>query len=149
MTISPLREILTEVDEGCNATTTRAVFSEAAVVHVRKYSRLGHLLEPIPDGPPVVDVEATKPYHVSARKIRERPYKLDVLEGLCDLLLGLHNGGYKLISLPGLAAWESSPLIVDGPEDTEIARELDLSSIPNGGVQVLGRPVSIDIGEEV
>ena len=33
--------------------------------------------------------------------------------------------------------------------DSEVAGELDLGSIPNGSVQVLGGAIGVDVGEQV
>lgn len=51
---------------------------------------------------------------------------------------------------PLLAAKEATlPLVMDVRGDSEITREPELGDTFNGGAQVLGGPITVDVGEEI
>jgi len=71
-----------------------------------------------------------------------------VREGVPGIGMSTTNGGGYLGLLVGRAALENSPLVVDAG-GREATGELELSGIPNSGVDVLESTIGIDDGEEV
>ena len=108
-----------------------------------------HRLQSILDVLPKCVVEVTEPERIMIWNSRKRIYSSEKPAGDFDLISGRPDGPSNLIHLRFLTLGIFNPLVVDMPGDTEIAGELDLGNIPNSGVQVLGRSVSIDIGEVV
>ena len=64
--------------------------------------------------------------------------------------MGVCNGVFKSpLPIASSTMVELDPFVVDMTGVTQTAGKLDLGNIPNGGVQVVGHPISIDISEAV
>ena len=147
MTIPPLKDILTRVDE---ASGVPGGCREAGKCDPAEQIRFGYPGECDPDVNPVPVVKCAKPPPVSWRDGVLTPYLVMVINGFRGPSWDLINGKLKVFHLPRFTAWEfRTPLVVDTPGDTEIAGELDLCNIPNSGVQGLVNPIGIDVREEV
>ena len=150
MTVSLLKDILTEIDGGCTATDALAGLCVAGVAKVRECSRFRHAVDSIRDPEPNVDVVGTEPVLVSLRNRVGIPQTINVTVGSHDPEGGHIHGLLKLLLVRSCTfVGINDPLVVDMPGDTEITGKPDLGNIPNSGVEVLGCPVSIDIGEVV
>ena len=106
----------------------------------------------VPDQPVVVLDSAlassgvgTKPGPVPGRAARDTQ---KVSEGINGVGLGARSSSFDLRLSGCRATDEASPLVV-GAGGSEVTRELDLSDVPNSGVEVLGGTISINVGEEV
>ena len=102
-------------------------------------------LEVVLDGVLARSSVGTEPDLVSVRTARDT---LKVRVGLAGVGLCAISGDVKLQLSDRRAEDERSPLVV-GAGDGEFTRELELGNILNGGVEVLGCTVSIDVGEQV
>ena len=72
----------------------------------------------------------------------------NVSVGVSGISLGVRSGSSEL-GLPGRrAADEANSLVVD-TGDGKVARDVDLSSVLNGGIDVLDGAINIDVGEQV
>lgn len=73
---------------------------------------------------------------------------LKVGESLREMSRGSHNSGIEY-SLLMVRAADEGALRMDVSRDSKISKELDLGNAHNGGIQVLGCAISIDVSEEV
>ena len=148
--ISLWKDTLTFVDGGVSAVIHRAVLGVASEFQA-------HEIRPsvvyVPDSRgdvlPDLGVVATEPQVVPCRNMLSiHPLKFNV--GIFDQVFGLLNGCSKCVLPTGSTIGDLNlPLVVDMSGDTEVAGKLDYGNILNGGVQIVGRPISIDIGEPV
>ena len=72
-----------------------------------------------------------------------------VREGVGSIVLSVGGGGVELRLLSCRAVGKEGPLVVDTGGDSEVTRDVNLGSIPDGGEEVLGGAIGIDVGEEV
>ena len=150
--MSLLKDILTVVDGGVIAVTPRAGFFvafELEAHEVRATPNRTHIEDSLRDAIPIFPAVAAEPQLVPTRNI-VLIHSVNKSPGFCDQAFGFFNGVLKCILPIGSTIVDRNPsLVVDMPGDTEIAGKLDLGTIHNGGVQVVGHPISIDISEPV
>ena len=93
----------------------------------------------------------TEPAEPGAISGRPSPEKLEVIVGVDSIDLGTEGGHSENLCLVRRAAYERGhiPPVVDLPGDGEVARELNLSDIINGRVEVLEGAISIDVREKI
>lgn len=118
--------------------------ADAVVGRSRESIAPGHPLEDIQGGHLAAGVVATEPCRISGRVVSE---KSQVIEGSSGETLGYLDGVHNHIVLIVVAAMKEGPLSVDLPGDRDwgITGKLDLGSVFNGGVQVLGGAISVDV----
>ena len=123
-------------------------FAATAVVGVRQeIGILPDILEGFQDDIPVVVTIEAEPFFVPLRLKRNMAH---VSVSIGNHRLGACTGHNKLLLFYGRAVdVVVAPLVVDAPGAGEIARELDLCDTLNGGIQVLGSAVSVDVGKLV
>ena len=99
----------------------------------------------LPDDVPARSKEGTEPSGVSRPAGRDT---CKVRVAVSGIGLGVRSGSFDQ-RLPGRsAADEANPLVVDGGEG-KATREVNLSSVLNGGVDILDGAIGIDVGEQV
>jgi len=104
-----------------------------------------YLPEVVFDGGPARISVGAEPGPVSARVAR---HTLSVRVGFAGEGLGTFDGVFEEHPFDPSAAREGSPLIVDAG-DSEVAKELDLCNILNGGAEVLEGAIGINVSEQV
>ena len=87
----------------------------------------------------------TEPRGVSTRGARDT---LKVRVGLSGKILGGRSGECDPLLHGRRAADETNPLVVDAGDGND-TREVNLSNVLNGGIDVLDGVISTDVGEQV
>ena len=137
ITISRLKYIRTDVSN-CASSSAGTVIGE-----VRELPAV-HQPEVVLDGVLASCNVGTEPGGVSGRAARDTQ---KVIVGVFGESLGSRSGNAEL-QLPGRrAAHEPNPLLVDAG-DPKGTREVNLSRILNGGIDILEGTINIDVGEQ-
>jgi hypothetical protein len=137
MTIPQLKDIRTDGGEPIRS-------SAAAVVGEGGEIMTDHQFEVTPDGIQARRVVGAEPTCVPVRATRDAR---SVGVGVESEGLGTSSGSVELRLRGRRTAVKGGPLAID-TGDGEVTGELDHSNILNGGIQVLGGAVNIDVGEE-
>lgn len=138
ITISRLKDIRTDVGEG-------AISGAGAVVSEVRELAAADRLEVDPDGAPARNGIGAEPGGVSGTAARDTQ---NVRVGVVDIVPGSGSGSVDQRLVGRRATDECGQLGMDAG-DSEVARELNLSSVLNSGKQVFGGAISINAGEKV
>ena len=142
MIFSRLKAIRTNVGRGSRIVAGAAIVGEAREAITVDRS------EDVLDGVLVVRIGSTEPGIIPRRAAQapRHPQKIGV--GLAGIVLGVGSGVVDRSLLVRRAADVASPFVVDAG-DSEGTGEVDPSNVLNGGVQVFGRAICIDVGEQI